>query len=297
MGEVELRLRETGGILARGAHRDLAGSLDRWLRTGRLVGVLPGVYSLPELVHEPLVRARAALLWAGPDAVLTGLTAARLTYWPSAPAAPVTLALPPGRRREASGVEVERRTVPAELVRERGPWRTTEPWATAVDLAAGPHGGPAIDEALRTRSASLGQMWAVLQLQPDRPGNRARRLLLDDSREEPWSEAERDCHRLLRRAGIGGWRANQWVAGYWVDVLFRRQRLVLEVDGWATHSSRTAFENDRARRNALVLAGYTLLNFTWRQLQDQPEWVVSCVLEALALTNVHQTRSRAPRAR
>lgn len=118
-------------------------------------------------------------------------------------------------------------------------------------------------------------------LQRGRRGNEARRVLLHDSRDEPWSEAEREGHRLLRRAGLRGWQTNQEVAGYRVDVLFRSRRLVLEIDGWAFHGGRQAFEDDRVRRNHLVLAGYTVLNVTWRQLESQPAWVLQCVQRAL----------------
>jgi very-short-patch-repair endonuclease len=276
-----VRLRAGGGVLARSEHRDLAGSLDRLLRTGRLVALLPGVYCPPDLATDPRVLAFGALLWAGPDAVLTHLTAARLTYWPSAPASPVTLALPTTTKRSRGGVQVERRRVPAELVLRRGPLVATQPWGTAVDLAATVHGGAAIDEALRTRTATLDQMWAAHAAQPSRPGNALRRDLLHDSRDLPWSEAERECHRLLRAAGIRGWKTNQRVAGYCVDVLFPRHRVVLEIDGWATHGDRVSFERDRFRRNALVLAGYVVLNFTWRQLEDDPAWVVASVQHAL----------------
>jgi very-short-patch-repair endonuclease len=282
--EVAARLRAGGGVLARREHRDLAGTLDRLLRTGGLVAPLPGVYCPPELVTDHRVRAFGALLWAGPDAVLTGLTAARLTYWPSAPASPVTLALPTTTKRSRNGVQVERRTIPPELVLRSGPLVATQPWATAVDLAATAHGGAGIDEALRTRTATLDQMWAAYAALPNRPGNGPRRALLHDSRDLPWSEAERACHRLLRSARIRGWKTNQLVAGYWVDVLFRRHRLVLEIDGWATHGDRTSFEHDRVRRNTLVLAGYVVLNFTWRQLEDDPAWVVDSVQRALART-------------
>lgn len=281
VGEVQRRLQAAGGVLARRDHRDIAGSLDRHLRAGRLVAVLPGVYCPPELGGAESVRVRAAVLWAGPDAVLTGLTAARLTYWPSAPASPVALALPTTTKRARAGIVVERRRVPPELVLDRCGLRVTQPAATAVDLAATAHGGAAIDEALRARAATLEMMWQALARQPDRPGNGCRRELLHDSRDEPWSEAERDCHRLLRRGGLRGWQSNQAVAGYYVDVLFRQERVVLELDGWATHGGREAFEADRVRRNALVLAGYTVLNFTWRQLQDDPEWVLACVRAAL----------------
>ncbi|MFL6064349.1 MAG: endonuclease domain-containing protein [Friedmanniella sp.] len=281
MDEVATRLRAGGGVLARREHRELAGTLDRMLRTGNLLALLPGVYCPPELAADLRVQALGALLWAGPDAVLTGLTAARLSYWPAAPAAPVTLALPTTTRRSRGPVQVERRTIPPELVLRRPGLVTTCPAATAVDLAATDHGGPAVDEALRTRAATLDQLWAAFAAQPNRAGNPARRALLQDSRDEPWSEAERECHRLLRQAGITGWGTNQPVAGYWVDVLFRRERVILEIDGWAVHGGRLSFESDRRRRNALVLAGYVVLNFTWRQLQDDPTSVVSSVRSAL----------------
>lgn len=281
MDELGQRLRAAGGVLARREHRDLSGTIDRRLRCRGLVTLLPGVYGLPELARDPRALVAAALLWAGPDAVLTGLAAARHTYWPSAPASPVTLALPTTTKRSRAGIQVERRSVPPELVLTRGGFRVTQPWATAVDLASTRHGGSAIDEALRTRSATLEQMWRALALQPGRPGHGLRRVLLHDSRDAPWSEAERDCHRLLRAGRISGWTTNQLVAGYRVDVLFRQERVVIEVDGWAVHGGRQAFEDDRARRNALVLAGYTVLNFTWRQLQDEPQWVLECVRQAL----------------
>ena len=40
-----------------------------------------------------------------------------------------------------------------------------------------------------------------------------------------------------------------------VDELFVAERLVIEVDGYQWHSSRQAFQRDRARQNALVAAG------------------------------------------
>ncbi|MBA3530184.1 MAG: DUF559 domain-containing protein [Propionibacteriaceae bacterium] len=128
-------------------------------------------------------------------------------------------------------------------------------------------------------------MWEAFALQPGRRGNAKRVELLHDSRDKPWTEAEREGHRLLRAAGIAGWDTNVWVdtakGGYFVDVLFKRRRVVIEIDGWESHGSRQAFENDRCRRNHLVLAGYTVLNFTWWQLTHDSEWVLWCIREAL----------------
>ncbi|GAA4286704.1 hypothetical protein GCM10022262_10630 [Georgenia daeguensis] len=50
-------------------------------------------------------------------------------------------------------------------------------------------------------------------------------------------------------------------------MLFRKERLIVEVDGRRAHQD---FEADRARLNALTVAGYTVLRFTWRQLVHEP---------------------------
>ncbi|CAA9375006.1 MAG: hypothetical protein AVDCRST_MAG75-448 [uncultured Propionibacteriaceae bacterium] len=299
MNEIELRLRAHGGILDRRQHRDIAGSVDRLLRNGVLVALLPGIYCAAREVEDRYVQMRAALAWAGPDAVLTGRSAARLTFWPDCPSPTidithsrantpvtrVTLALPSQSKRSRGGFEVECRRIPAELVRCYRGMAVTAPALTAVDLAADMSGGDVIDRALRSRSATLAEMHQAFHLQPRRTGNPARAALLRDSRDEPWSEAERLQHRLLRAAGISGWRTNVAVqvgkVGYIADVLFERCRLVLEIDGWETHGTRQAFEYDRVRRNELVLAGYVVLNFTWRQLADDPTWVIACIRQAL----------------
>ena len=102
------------------------------------------------------------------------------------------------------------------------------------------------------------------------------------------SEAERLLHEVLRSGGVTGWRANAPVddaAGRRiavVDVLFERQRLVVEVDGWAAHSGKEAFQNDRTRQNRLVAAGYTVLRFTWADLVERPEQVLAVIRTALS---------------
>jgi very-short-patch-repair endonuclease len=283
--DVERRLRAGGGAIDRRSHPDLTGAIDRRLRTGELVALLPGIYCSSVATARTDVRLRAAALWAGPDAVFTGLTAARLTFWPDCPLATITLALPTMTKVSRPGFITERRHVPPTELVDLDGLRATQPSLTAVDLACTPAGGEAIDRALRSRTATLEQMWSALARHPNRPGNPQRRALLLDSADQPWSEAERVLHRLLRQSGLTGWSTNVWVTAtgnrYCVDVLFAATALIVEVDGWEVHGSRSAFEDDRRRRNHLVLEGYRVLNLTWRQLVDDPDWVVACVRAAL----------------
>lgn len=100
-----------------------------------------------------------------------------------------------------------RESIVPSLVRQVAGCRVTVPALTALDLALDV-GGQAIDRVLRLRRASLDDMAEALRLTNGRSGNAERRQLLLDSRDEPWSEAEREGHRLLRSAGIVGWRGN-----------------------------------------------------------------------------------------
>ena len=63
------------------------------------------------------------------------------------------------------------------------------------------------------------------------------------------------------------------VEGRWIEVdcVWRRQCLIVELDGRETHGTAHAFENDRARDRALITAGWHVMRITWRQLHDEPE--------------------------
>ncbi len=66
--------------------------------------------------------------------------------------------------------------------------------------------------------------------------------------------------------------ASLHVAGHWLepDGLWREQRVIAECDGYDTHSTRAAFENDRARDRSLQAAGWRVVRITWRHVRDTP---------------------------
>jgi very-short-patch-repair endonuclease len=148
-------------------------------------------------------------------------------------------------------------------------------------------GGDAIDQALRTRATTLAQLDRAMELTSARVGNRTRRQLLLDSRAEPWSEAERRLHRLLRKAGITGWKANRPIvlndSTFYVDIIFRKLKLVIEIDGRLYHTGAEVFETDRWRQNLLVLNGWLVLRFAWAMIEEHPEKVIAMVREAIEM--------------
>lgn len=121
-----------------------------------------------------------------------------------------------------------------------------------------------------------------------RLGNPLRRRLLLDSRDEPWSAAERLAHRLLREAKITGWNGNLAVRCrghlYYLDIAFEGSRLVIEIDGRLHEDDPAIFENDRLRQNDLAVSGWQVLRFTWRMLVDDPDYVMATILAALELS-------------
>lgn len=270
------------GVVVRRDHPTLTGAIARMVRDGGLVAVLPGVYAPAAAAQTRDVRLAALSRWA-PDAVLTGRTAAQLSFWPGLGGDVVECALR-SRREPQRGFVFRRRRLPPDLVVSRGTLNLTAPSLTALDLCD-ELGGDAIDQVLRTGAATLDGLHHALRLTGWRSGNVDRRALLLDSRDEPWSEAERLAHRLLRAAGVDGWTANLPVLlrgeRYRLDIGFPALRLVLEIDGRIHQTDRALFESDRARQNALVLEGWTVLRFTWRMLEDQPEEFVQAVREAI----------------
>ena len=68
---------------------------------------------------------------------------------------------------------------------------------------------------------------------------------------------------------------------YRIDMAYPEMMVAIEADGFVVHSGRSVFEDDRSRQNALALAGWTVLRFTWRQVCTRPGWVVAQICDAL----------------
>jgi uncharacterized protein DUF559 len=66
------------------------------------------------------------------------------------------------------------------------------------------------------------------------------------------------------------------------DFLWRDERLIVETDGRLAHGTSKAFEHDRQRDRRLVLAGYRVIRFTWKQITHDPHEVVETVSALLA---------------
>jgi very-short-patch-repair endonuclease len=250
-----------------------------------------GVYAVGHDAPVPLGDETAALLACGDGAVLSHRAAGRL--WGLLPpeqsdGRQIEITLPPGRSGGPSGIRIHRTRRLDEIdIRKLDGLLITSPARTLLDLA----------EELETRSLERAvDQGFVRRIVRERDiadvirrfrGRRRARLLetLASRSEGPFrtrSEAEEAFLALIRSAALPAPEVNARLHGYEVDFLWRDHRLVVEVDGYRFHSTRGAFERDRAKGSSLAAAGVSVMRTTWRQLEDEPYVMVARVAQALA---------------
>ena len=205
-----------------------------------------GVYFVDDRPFTDAARIRAAVLAFGGQAAASGLAAAWWHGLTQFAPKPVEVTVPRnshGRRRD--GVRTRRRDLaPTDIVERKG-LRVTALALTVVEAAARRGGGAKLMDSALQRHAELPQLWRAHLRNKGRHGSPAARRLLQAASDGARSEAERLLVKLLREAGIKGWRTNYPIGGYKVDVAFPQQKVAVEVDGWAFHSDPEAFAIDR----------------------------------------------------
>jgi very-short-patch-repair endonuclease len=257
------------------------------LSVGRLHVIHRGVYAVGHRHLDAKGRWLAAVLACGTYAVLSHRSAGRL--WRIADAAsPRVDVTSPGERGAASPKIRHHRVrylAPEDTTRRDG-IPVTSVARTLFDLAEVMDRN-ALEAAFETAERrELLDMRAVLLTCQRNPGRRAhkglRSLLPDLTSPEPTrSELERLFHHLCSVTDLAAPQVNVLVKGYEVDALWPEARLVVEVDGWEFHKTRAAFERDRARDAALLVAGYRVVRVTYRQLRVDPARVADTLRHLL----------------
>jgi len=245
-----------------------------------------GVYLVGPL-ETPLSPAMAAVLAYGDNALLSHYPAAVVRGLRPQPLGElhVTL-LGSGGVRSRDGIRAHRtrHLHPADATRHRG-IPVTSPARTLLDLAATASAttlARATDEARIHRlvtDRSLGEQFERY------PAHRGTRALARATETEPRltrSEAERRLLELIRAARLPEPQTNARVDHYEVDLLWPHHHLIVEVDGYAFHSMRSALERDRRRDAELIARGLRVARVTWRQITEEPESVATLAVQLAA---------------
>lgn len=277
----------TAQALAAGHRRP---DVRRRLATGEWVRVERGVLARADRTATPADAALLAVLRAGPSAVVSHATAARLRGWDLplvADGVHVTVPAGRSRTRAAPGVTVHHAACECELF--EGVLPVTTACRTALDLAAclDPDDAVvALDSALRAERLSPDELGAELRSRRSWPGGARAATALALASPRAGSVPETRARLLIHHARLPApvdqleiRCAGRFVAR--VDLGWPVERVVLEVDGYEFHSSREAFARDRRRQNELVLAGWTVLRVAPADLAERPDEVLRQLREAL----------------
>ncbi len=265
-------------------------AIDERMGRHRLHQIHRGVYAVGFRALRTEGRWMAAVLAAGPNAVLSHLTAAGL--WGISPRSGGFLEVTrPTYFRPHPHIRAHRSVLPEDerTVVEGIPVTTVPRTVLDAAVAASPR---QLERMLNeTEVRGLTDALSVpdlLERYPRRPGSAVLHGLVAERAGDSGvtrNDFEELFVSLLDAHGLPRPRFNADISVggrfFCVDCLWHSQRLIAELDGRAAHGTREAFEDDRERDRLLTVNGWRVLRITWRQVRDRAEDVALDVSMAL----------------
>ncbi len=261
------------------------------LVSGHWKALLPAVFRVegaPSTWHQKLA---AVSLWARRGFALSHRTAAVIHGFNRYRGEPIELSVTRDLRTSMARVYRVRSLEVRDLGVVQG-WKVTAVARTLLDLAAvDPERDvrASVDQALTRKWTTLERLTSTVERAPYHRGVRFLRQLIreyegGDGPTE--SELETRVFELFEAAGLPRPQRQRTVmAGNRLrrlDFALPGTPVVVEADGYAHHSSPAAFEDDRARNNALTARGYRVLHWTWAAVAERPDELVAQLCRALS---------------
>jgi very-short-patch-repair endonuclease len=284
------------GVVSRKQMRELGLSddvIDGWADAGRIQRMFRSVYAVGRPDLNERGRLLAATLACGRGAVISHRSAAYLLRIGARSPRVIDVIPPRQSGRAIDGIKPHRVSCPA-----RPEWGyvdgipCTSPARTIVDLA-GTYGEDGLREtverAATERKLDLAAIDAILATGPRRRGVPCLRRVLDTWR--PVAETakyatvrslfEAKLLPLVAAAGLRLPRPNARVRIaeriLEVDLLWDRERFVVEADSRRHHGIEVAFERDRRRDRELIAVHYGVLRVTWREVEEEADAVFAAI--------------------
>lgn len=262
--------------------------IQRRVSAGVWLSPLTAVYVLASSRITWMTWVWAGVLTGGVGAVVIGDTAAAVRGWCSMEW-PITLAVAsaPKRAWPSEKLRPISWVIPTDEIVEIDGLPVTTRLRTAVDVAhlLRPQAAQdLIDRLLVLEVVSLDALSSAVNAST-RAGSRQARRIVARCSDFAASEAERLCHQILRSAELGWFVANFPVQAcghiYKVDLAFVTERVVIEIQGLAYHSTPEQRRADDAKLADLQVVGWLVIRLTWHDLVERPDWVVAAVRRAL----------------
>jgi hypothetical protein len=276
--------------LATGMTRDM---LRRRLSTGGpWQHLLPGVYLALTGVPTENQREMAALLYGGPDSVITGNAALRRQGIRVSASDVIDILIPASRKRSDAGfAHVCRTTRMPDPFGVIGAWRYTLPPRAIADAVRGiadlSEVRALVASAVQARKCSLDLLIAELRQGSPR-GSAQLRQAVAEVADGIRSTAEGDLRDLIRRGGLPLPMFNPRLydtSGSLIavpDAWWPDARVAAEADSREWHLSPQSWQNTMARHARMSRFGILVLHFSPRQIRTQPAEVLLNINDAIA---------------
>jgi hypothetical protein len=261
------------------------GTVSRWTRSGYLTRVLPKVYAVGHTAPSHEADHWAAVLYAGPGAMLSHASGAHHRGLIIYPPRTIHVSTPRAKIPSIPGLITVHTERHLQRGRHNGIPTTTIP-QTLLDLAA------TGDHKIVRRALAVLDHEKRLDLQAleaitgrGRHGSRALRAalkvhqpLLADANEELEFRFLLWCERWKLPLP----RVNVRIHGILVDAYWPDHGLVVEMDGDADHSSRAQRRQDRSKEVKLRAQGLRVVRYDWALLHQEPGAMYADLLGQLA---------------
>jgi very-short-patch-repair endonuclease len=281
--------RQLGLITAAQLHRAGVGrgSIEWRLANGTLHRVFRGVYLVGHGVPVAGAVELAAILAVGAGSLVSHRSAAALWGLAERPFGEVEVTVVRRDCRSRDGLRVHRVEMldTADRAHRRG-IPVTSPARAIVDFAATANSDGlehAVTESYANGLTDERRILAAIERVPNHAGVALLRAILGQpgGPQRTRSGGERAMLRLIRAAGLPAPRTDLLIAGFKADFVWQEERLIVEVDGYRFHGHRAAFERDHRRDIVHKNAGYEVLRFTVRQLEEEPLYVAAVIARVL----------------
>jgi hypothetical protein len=254
---------------------------------GHLHRLYHGVYAVGHTDVSPHGQCLAAVLASGPRALLSHYSAAwlwKLTLTQPIPAhttgpSPRSRRLPIHIHRSRTLIDADRAVI--------GNIPVTSVARTLLDQAAQVDRRRLKRLLKRSEEEGLFDLDAANDVLSRNRGHRGhKRLKRAIALYEPppftRSEFETFFYEAVLAAGLPTPRVNYNVAGMELDLYWPEHRFAVELDLYETHGSRDSFEEDRIRREELLLEGIGMTSVTGTRFKREPGEVMERLRRLLA---------------
>ena len=265
-------------------------AVERRVGLGRLTRIHQGVFAVGTARLDARARWKAATLAAGEGALLCWLPAGALwKTWPE-PAGQAHLVVRGNGRLGHAEIAMHRmrRMHPDDAAEVDGiPVTSLE--LTCLHLSAlltQRSFERATIKAARRPEFCLDRAVALADRSRGRPGvRRFREIIARDLAAELHSLSELELRfvELLRHHRLPLPEINQDVERLMVDAVWHDAKAIVELDGFEFHKLPRDLRADNARTRRLVLAGYRVIRFGWRDITNDPDGTARAVHSLLIL--------------